>query len=326
VAQQSLLRVDDLQIAFSTQRGTLQALCGVSFDVQQGEIFGLVGETGCGKSITGLAILRLVPRPGRITSGEITFQGENLLAKSENDLRQLRGATIATIFQDPSTALNPVFTIGAQLTEVLRQHRSMSKAEARAEALKTMADVGLPDAERLFNAYPHELSGGMQQRAMVAMALVCEPALIIADEPTTALDVTIQAQILRLLRDLRDRLGIAILLITHDLAVIAQMCDRVAVLYAGRVVEMGTTHDLLNAPQHPYTQGLIAAVPRPGQRGQRLVAIPGTVPSNPGAVTGCAFAPRCSHAFDRCHADQPEGYEVGDGHTAACFLAEAGHE
>ena len=320
----ALVEVRDLHVEFRTQRGTLKALCGVSFALEPGEIFGLVGETGCGKSITGLAILGMVPKPGRITSGDVRFQGESLLDKPDAEMRQLRGAAIAPIFQDPSTALNPIFTIGSQIVEVLRQHRPVSKAEARAEVLKTLRDVGLPDVERLFHAYPHELSGGMQQRAMVAMALVCQPRLIIADEPTTALDATIQAQILRLLRDLRDRLGIAVLLITHDLGVIAQMCDRVAVLYAGRVVETGATDALLTKPSHPYTQGLIAAVPQPGRRGERLTAIPGTVPSNPGRVVGCTFAPRCPHAFERCFVEQPPTYPVSAGHSAACFLLEDG--
>ncbi len=315
-----LLQVDDLRIGFDTPRGRLQALCGVSFRIQPGEIYGLVGETGCGKSVTGLAILRLIPKPGRITSGQIQFQGEDLLQKSEAEMRQLRGSSIATIFQDPTSSLNPVFQVGTQLMHVLQQHRIMSKNDARAEVIKTLESVGLPDVERIFRSYPHELSGGMQQRVMIAMALVCQPSIIIADEPTTALDVTIQAQILRLLRDLRDRMGIAILLITHDLGVISKMCDTVAVLYAGRVVESGAAQTLLTHPQHPYTQGLIGATPQAGRRGQPLAAISGTVPSNPGAVIGCAFAPRCKYAFDRCYDEEPPRYEVTTGHHSACFL------
>lgn len=318
----ALLQVEDLQITFDTMRGRLQALCGISFALQPGEIFGLVGETGCGKSLTGLSILRLVPKPGRITAGRILFRGENLLDKSEAEMRTLRGASIATIFQDPSSSLNPVFQIGTQLTDVLRQHRRFTASAARTEVLRTLETVGLADVERVFQAYPHELSGGMQQRVMIAMALICQPTLIIADEPTTALDVTIQAQILRLLRDLSQRLGIAVLLITHDLGVIAKMCDRMAVLYAGRVVETGSTRALLTTPQHPYTQGLIAAVPQPGRHGQALTAIPGSVPSNPGTVIGCAFAPRCPHVFARCRVELPLAYRVSEGHNSACFLAE----
>jgi oligopeptide/dipeptide ABC transporter ATP-binding protein len=318
----ALLQVENLWIAFDTPRGHLQPLCGVSFDIQPGEIFGLVGETGCGKSLTGLSILRLIPRSGRITAGNIRFRGVNLLEMSEDEMRGIRGSAIATIFQDPTSSLNPVFQIGAQLSQVLRQHRHLSRADAKAEVLKTLESVGLPDVNRIFQAYPHELSGGMQQRVMIAMALLCQPALIIADEPTTALDVTIQAQILRLLRDLRDRLNVAILLISHDLGVIARMCDRIGVLYAGRVVETGTAATLLTSPHHPYTQGLIGAMPRAARRGEPLAAITGTVPANPGAAVGCAFAPRCAHAFSYCQQAQPPLYPLSPGHSSACFLAD----
>jgi peptide/nickel transport system ATP-binding protein len=319
---EALLDIQNLEVTFTTQSGHLQALCGVNFAISAGEIFGLVGESGCGKSVTGLSILRMVPSPGRITGGTITFQGENLLAKREADMRRLRGAGIAVIFQDPTTSLNPVFSVGRQLVDVLRQHRSMDGQTAREEVLATMVSVGLPDVERIFRSYPHELSGGMQQRVMIAMALVCGPALLIADEPTTALDVTIQAQILRLLRELRDEKQITIMLITHDLGVIAEACDRVAVLYAGRVVEMGTTEAIFAAPQHPYTQGLINAIPRPRQRGQSLVAIPGIVPGNPGAVVGCAFASRCPYVFERCYETEPALIEVVPGHQSACYMAQ----
>lgn len=323
-----LLQIDKLRVIFESERGQLQALCDVSLTIGAGEIVGLVGETGCGKSLVGLSILRLIQKPGKITAGKITFRGENLLTKSEADMRRLRGAAIAMIFQDPSTSLNPLFSVGKQLIQVLQHHRRLSKVQARAEVLRILTAVGLPDSERIARAYPHELSGGMQQRVMISMALLCQPALIIADEPTTALDVTIQAQILVLLRDLRDQLGISILLISHNLGIVANLCNRLAVLYAGRVVEIGTTADLFNAPSHPYTRGLIAAIPQPERRGQPLMSIPGTVPANPGAVSGCAFAPRCPFAFDRCRAEQPALFSVSPGHQAACFLVdqEAIHE
>jgi len=315
-----LLIVDDLHVTFQTERGRLQAVCGVSFDIQPGEIFGLVGETGCGKSLTGLSLLRMVPRPGRITSGRITFKDKDLLSKSEAEMQHIRGADIAMIFQDPTTSLNPVFQVGVQISRVLIQHRGQTRKDAYQEVLRMLTAVGLPDVKRIYHSYPHELSGGMQQRVMIAMALVCQPSLIIADEPTTALDVTIQAQILRLLRELRDQMGIAILLITHNLGVVASMCDRVAVLYAGRVVERGPSAAIFEQPQHPYTQGLIAAIPEPEKRGKPLIAIPGTVPPNPGAVVGCAFASRCPVAYEPCWFEQPGLFDVTTRHTAACLL------
>lgn len=323
-SEAALLEIADLRVAFHTPREELQAVNGVSLSIRSGEIFGVVGESGCGKSITGLSVLRLVPRPGRITGGAIRFRGENLLDKSEREMRTIRGASIAMIFQDPSTSLNPVFPVGAQISDVLAQHQRATRREARAEILKTFDLVGLPDAERVYRAYPHELSGGMQQRVMMAMALVCRPAMLIADEPTTALDVTIQAQILRLLRDLRDRLGIAIMLITHDLGVVREICDRVAVMYAGRVVETSPTETLFEAPQHPYTRGLLAATPSSAQRGARLHAIPGIVPSNPGRITGCAFASRCAAVMPMCHDSAPPLYTLDAAHSSACFLAEPG--
>ena len=317
-----LLEIKDLTVEFKTSRGLLQAVCGVSLAVNAGEIFGIVGETGCGKSVTGLSAMRLVPSPGRITSGEIIFDGEPLLKKSRRAMRAIRGNDIAMIFQNPGTSLNPIFQIGKQLTQVLYQHHKIGHRAAERKVLNTMDSVGLPDPERVFKAYPHELSGGMQQRVMIAMALVGEPKLIIADEPTTALDVTIQAQIIKLLRDLRDELGLAIMIITHDMGVVSELCDRMAVLYAGRVVEHGRTTDVFSNPQHPYTQGLMAAIPSPEHYGQPLRSIPGQVPSNPGAVTGCAFASRCPHVFEHCRVHEPSLYSVGSGgHESACFLA-----
>lgn len=316
-----MLEIRNLHVEFKTTRGLLKAVCGVSLNVERGEIFGVVGETGCGKSVTGLSVMRLVPSPGRIARGEIIFDGNNLLDESQTAMRRIRGNDIAMIFQNPGTSLNPIFQVGKQLTRVLHQHRAISRKNARQKVLDTMEAVGLPDPERVFKAYPHELSGGMQQRVMIAMALVSDPKLIIADEPTTALDVTIQAQIIRLLRRLRDELGLAIMIITHDMGVVAELCDRMSVLYAGRVVEIGNTVDIFENPQHPYTQGLMAAIPSPDRYGQALQSIPGSVPGNPGAITGCAFASRCSRVFERCRHHEPSLYKVTSEHSSACFLA-----
>ena len=316
-----LLSIQDLHLVFDTTRGQLKALNGISFDVRSGEVFGVVGETGCGKTVTGLSVLRLLPQTATIPQGRILFRGQDLLSLSEREMRKVRGGQIAMIFQNPGSSLNPVFTIGSQMVAIIRKHFSISKKEARARAEAMLEAVGLPDVQRIFTSYPHQLSGGMQQRVMIAIALSCEPDLLIADEPTTALDVTIQAQILALLKDLRDRLGIAIVLITHNLGVVAKTCDRLAVLYAGRVVETGPTRTIFKDPEHPYTRGLMRAIPRPEFRGKRLEAIPGSVPGNPGAIVGCAFAPRCSLAFDRCHVEAPPLVSVGEDHQCACFLA-----
>jgi peptide/nickel transport system ATP-binding protein len=318
----TLLQVQDLQLEFKTSRGILKALNSISFDVRPREIFGLVGETGCGKTVTGLSILRLLPRSARITNGMINFNERDLLKLPAKDMEALRGRDIAMIFQDPSSSLNPVFTIGSQMERVLRQHIQMKPNDANARAAEMLTKVGLADEQRMLAAYPHQLSGGQQQRVMIAMALSCNPRLLIADEPTTALDVTIQAQILRLLRDLQEQFNVSIILITHNLGVVAETCDRLAVLYAGRVVEIGTTESIFNDPQHPYTRGLMNAIPRPGSRGKKMAAIPGTVPSNPGALTGCPFAARCEFAFERCTAEIPNLIQVRDGHQSACFLSE----
>jgi peptide/nickel transport system ATP-binding protein len=317
---QKLLEVRDLYLEFRTSRGVLQALVGVSFDVQKGEIFGLVGETGCGKTVTGLSILRLLPRSARIPQGQIIFEGEDLLHLPKHEMENVRGGEIAMIFQDPSSSLNPVFSIGSQIERVVRQHLPMSSAGARQHAAEMLEAVGLPDVKRILGSYPHQLSGGMQQRVMIAMALSCRPRLLIADEPTTALDVTIQAQILRLLRDLQKRMDFSVILITHNLGVVAQTCDRLAVLYAGSVVESGTTREIFNDPQHPYTRGLMNAIPKPGSRGKKMSVILGTVPSNPGQVVGCAFAPRCEFAFERCTTESPNLFNVEGNHKSACFL------
>jgi peptide/nickel transport system ATP-binding protein len=318
----SLLTVSDLHLEFKTARGILKALNGISFDVRPRETFGLVGETGCGKTVTGLSILRLLPKSARITNGSVVFNERNLLDLSEKEMEALRGRDIAMIFQDPSSSLNPVFTIGAQIERVLRQHMQISQKDAKARAMEMLTKVGLPDVQRMLSAYPYQLSGGQQQRVMIAMALSCNPRLLIADEPTTALDVTIQAQILRLLRDLQELFDFSVILITHNLGVVAQTCDRLAVLYAGRVTESGTTRDIFNNPQHPYTRGLMNAIPRPGSRGQKMAAILGTVPSNPGALTGCPFAPRCEFAFERCTLESPPLFDIQGNHKSACFLVE----
>ena len=320
----TLLTVTDLSLEFKTERGTLKALNGISFDVRTREIFGLVGETGCGKTVTGLSILRLLPRSARITNGSITFWDKNLLDLPAKEMETIRGGDIAMIFQDPSSSLNPVFTVGSQMERVLYQHKGMNSKAANERAAQMLTAVGLPDVKRMLAAYPHQLSGGQQQRVMIAMALSCEPRLLIADEPTTALDVTIQAQILRLLRDLQTQFDFSVILITHNLGVVAQTCDRLAVLYAGRVAEIGATNDIFNNPQHPYTRGLMNAIPKPGSRGKKMQAIPGTVPSNPGAVQGCPFAPRCEFAFDRCTTQTPSLLNINEKHLAACFLVDDG--
>jgi peptide/nickel transport system ATP-binding protein len=317
----NLLTVSNLSLEFKTSRGILNALNGISFDVKRGEVFGLVGETGCGKTVTGLSVLRLLPRSARITNGLINFDSTNLLDLPTSEMEQVRGGKIAMIFQDPSSSLNPVFTIGSQMMRVIRQHTDLNAKQASERAGETLEAVGLPDVTRVMNSYPHQLSGGQQQRVMIAMALSCRPQLLIADEPTTALDVTIQAQILKLLRDLQKQFDISVILITHNLGVVAQTCDRLAVLYAGRVAEIGSTKDIFNNPQHPYTRGLMNAIPKPGSRGKKMAAISGTVPSNPGAMQGCPFAPRCEFAFDRCQTETPSLFNVSEGHHSACFLA-----
>jgi peptide/nickel transport system ATP-binding protein len=314
-----LLSINNLSIDFKTSQGVHKALRNVSFGVKRGEIFGVVGETGCGKTITGLSILRLLPRSATIR-GEIIFEGKNLLDLSEPEMNTLRGRRISMIFQDPTSSLNPVFTIGEQIRRVVRQHLKLDKKRAQVQAEESLDAVGLPDVKRAMTSYPHQLSGGQQQRVMIAMALACRPSLLIADEPTTALDVTIQAQILNLLRDLQKKFDLSIVLITHNLGVVAQVCDRMAVLYAGSVAEISPTYFVYEKPHHPYSKGLLAAIPRPASRGQRMAAIPGTVPSNPGEVMGCPFAPRCTNVLDRCLTENPALKHVGESHESACFL------
>lgn len=320
-----ILSIDDLHIQFATQRGALRAVNGISLEIIPGEIFGIVGETGCGKSITGLSVMQLLPETAAVT-GRITFNGRDILSQSEEQMRRIRGREIAMIFQDPTTSLNPVFTVGQQMERVIRTQLGLSKKEAKAKTEEMLTAVGLPDVTRIRKNYPHQLSGGMKQRAMIAMALSCNPKLLIADEPTTALDVTIQAQILELLKDLRDQFDIAIMFITHNLGVVAQLCDRMAVLYAGRVAETGRMETIFTKPHHPYTKGLLAAVPRPGSRGADLTAIPGSVPANPGEIAGCAFASRCAYVMERCRRERPSLIQIDASHQSACFLDQSVEE
>jgi oligopeptide/dipeptide ABC transporter ATP-binding protein len=317
-----LLEVEGLKTHFFTRDGVVRAVDGVSFSIQPGETLALVGESGCGKSVTSLSILRLIASPpGRTVAGAIRFDGRDLLGLSEPAMRKVRGNEISMIFQEPMTSLNPVFRVGDQIAEAAIIHQHLSRAAARARAIEMLTLVGIPDPDERVDHYPHQLSGGMRQRVMIAMALICHPKILIADEPTTALDVTIQAQILELLDRLQKELGMAVLLITHDLGVVAGHADRVVVMYAGQVVETATTPQLFDKPTHPYTEGLLAAVPRVDAPRARLHAIPGQVPAATAWPTGCRFHPRCPYAFDKCIAEQPPLLETGEaGHTARCWL------
>ena len=318
-----LLELDDLRTWFYTDTGVARAVDGVSFRVNAGETVGIVGESGCGKSVTALSILRLVRPPGRIEPGShIRFEGKDLMALDEHAMQKIRGNRIAMVFQEPMTALNPVFTVGDQIAEVARIHAGMSRRDAWAKAVEMLNLVGMPAAAQRAGEYPHQLSGGMRQRVVIAMALVMNPALVIADEPTTALDVTIQAQILELMADLTRRLGTSVLLITHDLGVVAENCARVIVMYAGEVVEEATTATLFDAAHHPYTEGLLGAMPRVGGEAERLATIPGTVPPPTAWPTGCRFHDRCPYAWDRCAREHPPLYQIGGGHVSRCHLAE----
>lgn len=322
----SILDVQGLETSFFTDDGEIPAVDHMNFYIEPGEILGVVGESGCGKSVTSLSVMDLVPTPGKIKAGSIQFKGEELTTASKKRMRQIRGNEIAMIFQEPMTSLNPVFTIGNQMTEGIRLHKNVSKKEAAGIAVDMLRKVGLPRANGLLKEYPHQLSGGMRQRVMIAMAMACDPELLIADEPTTALDVTIQAQILELMKALNEDLDTSILLITHDLGVVADICTRIVVMYAGKVVEEGDVRTIFNHPQHPYTEGLIKSVPDMRQKQDRLYSIPGNVPK-PGTVTqGCKFAPRCPYAFDRCTKENPELLDTEDGHSVRCFLHEAAQQ
>lgn len=321
---QPLLEVKNLKTYFYTEDGVVKAVDGVDFYVSPGEVMGLVGESGCGKSVTSLSIMRLISMPGKVVEGEIIFDGKDLLKYTEEQMVHIRGNRISMIFQQPQTALNPVFKVGDQIAEVLDIHQSLSKEVGRAKAVELLKMVGIPDAERRAEAFPHELSGGMAQRVMIAMALACVPDLLIADEPTTALDVTIQAQILDLMKDLRQKIGTSIILITHDLGVVAEMAERVAVMYAGRIVEQTDVKTLFAQPLHPYTQGLIGSIPVLGKLKDRLEVIPGSVPNLVNLPPGCQFAPRCKarmeHNLAICSENEPNLIEVDAGHTVRCWL------
>jgi peptide/nickel transport system ATP-binding protein len=317
-----LLQIDDLRTYFHTGAGLARAVDGVSLSVQPGETVGVVGESGCGKSVTALSVLRLIRPPGRIEAGSrIAFEGRDLLSLPDEEIRKVRGNRIAMIFQEPMTALNPVFTVGDQIAEVARVHAGASRKQAWVRAVEMLTLVGIPAPEQRAGEYPHQLSGGMRQRVMIAMALVMNPALVIADEPTTALDVTIQAQILELLADLQQRLKTAVLLITHDLGVIAEVARRVVVMYGGEVVEEAPVEELFARAHHPYTEGLLAAMPRLGMERERLAVIPGTVPPPTAWPSGCRFRDRCPYAWDRCAREHPPLYPVGAAHVSRCHLA-----
>jgi oligopeptide/dipeptide ABC transporter ATP-binding protein len=314
-----LLEIEDLRVAF----GAAAPVDGVSLALDAGRTLGLVGESGCGKTLTALAVMRLVPPPGRITAGRVCFDGQDLLALDERAMRDVRGRAVGMVFQEPMTALNPVVSIGEQVAEAVALHGA-ARAAARARAVEMLRLVEIPDAERRAAAYPHQLSGGMRQRVMLAVALACQPALLIADEPTTALDVTIQAQVLDLLAALQRRLGMAVLLVTHDLGVVAERADAVAIMYAGRIVESGAATTIFAAPRHPYTRGLLASLPAPGSRG-RLDAIPGTVPDALHLPSGCRFRDRCREAIADCARVDPPLRDIGAGHRVACVrVAPAG--
>ncbi len=316
----ALLQISELRTYFKTDAGIGRAVDGVSFDIPTGKTVALVGESGCGKSVTALSILRLIPNPpGYHPGGSIRFEGKDLLSLTEDEMRSIRGNRISMIFQEPMTSLNPVFRVGNQIAAALRVHRDVSNAEARARVIELFKTVGIPAAEQRIDDYPHQLSGGMRQRVMIAMALACDPSLLIADEPTTALDVTIQAQILDLLRRLQAEKGMALLLITHDLGIVAEMAEEVAIMYAGKIVERAPTRQLFHAPKHPYTVGLFESLPKLNQPGAKLTTIPGSVPAATNFPDGCRFHPRCPFAMDICR-QEPALVEYSLRHRAACWL------
>ncbi len=317
----TLLQVRNLTTQFFTSSGTVRAVDNVTFDIDEGETVAVVGESGCGKSVSALSILRLVPwPPGKIVGGSINFRGQNLLEMSDDDIRRVRGQEISMVFQEPMTSLNPVLSIGLQLTETMQHHLELSPAQALKRAAELLEMVGIAEPKRRLAQFPHHLSGGMRQRVMIALALSCEPKLIIADEPTTALDVTIQAQILELMKDLTKRLGVALVVITHNLGVVARYADRVNVMYAGKIIEMGSAQQIYHQPHHPYTLGLLASVPRMDQpRGTRLIPIDGQPPDLTRLDGGCAFRPRCRFAVDRCGQEFPPLEDIDSGHVSACW-------
>ena len=317
----SLLQVKNLVVEFPNRRGTLRAIDGISFDIAPGEILGVVGESGAGKSLTGASIIGLLEPPGRIASGEVLLEGSRIDNLSNDQLRHIRGRKIGAIFQDPLTSLNPLYSVGKQLTETIQAHLPVSNAEARKRAIDLLKDTGIPAAEQRIDHYPHQFSGGMRQRVVIALALAAEPKLIVADEPTTALDVSIQAQIIGLLKNICKNRGAAVMLITHDMGVIAETCDRVAVMYAGRIVEIGPVHEVINRPAHPYTAGLMASIPDITQDREYLNQIDGAMPRLNAIPIGCAFNPRCPKVFDRCKTERPVLTNAG-ATRAACWLVE----
>ena len=319
MADTPLLSVRDLRVEFPTRRGTLVAVDGVSFDVAAGEVVGIVGESGAGKSLTGAAIIRLLEAPGRIAGGEVRLQGERIDNLSDDAMRRVRGRRIGMVFQDPLTSLNPLYTVGRQIIETVRAHADVTETDARARALDLLQSVGIPGAGQRLDAYPHEFSGGMRQRVVIALALAADPELVIADEPTTALDVSVQAQVIAVLKKLCREKGTAVILITHDMGVIAETADRVAVMYAGRIVEIGPVRDVIKAARHPYTKGLMGSIPTLEEGHDRLAQIPGSMPRLTDIPTGCAFNPRCERVMERCRATKPTLARVG-ANDVACFL------
>ncbi|MCQ4922365.1 ABC transporter ATP-binding protein [Tissierella carlieri] len=324
--KEPLLSLKDLKVSFFNNSGEVKVIRGVSFNLEKGEVLGVVGESGSGKSVTSMSIIKLLKGTGKITNGEIVYKGENLVNKIEKEMMKIRGNDIAMIFQDPMTSLNPVFTVGTQISDVIRRHQGLSKTEAKNKAIEMLRMVGIPSPEERYNNYPHEFSGGMRQRAIIAMALSCEPELLIADEPTTALDVTIQAQILELLMELKEKMDTSIILITHDLGVVANTCNRVIVMYGGLIMEEGTVDDIFYNPMHPYTKGLLQSLPKKDtKKRQRLVPIKGNPPDLSKAIEGCPFAERCPYVMDICKKQQPKYYGE-NAHRAMCWFLDRGDD
>ena len=315
-----LLQVKNLHTSFPTDSGLVRAVNGVSFGLDRGKVLGIVGESGSGKSVTAYSILRILDNPGKITEGEVLFHGEDVVKYNRHQLNSFRGSKVSIIFQDPMTSLNPVYTIGNQLSEAIRLHTKRSRSEARERALEMLKLVGVNEPEKRLKQYPYQLSGGMRQRAMIAMALACEPDILIADEPTTALDVTIQAQILELMLDLKEKMGMSIIMITHDLGVIAEMCDEIIVMYAGRVCERGTADEIFYNPRHEYTKGLLRSIPKITQKNEKLIPIAGSPVDLLNLPKGCAFASRCDKAMKICLEQQPEEIDINPSHKASCWM------
>jgi oligopeptide/dipeptide ABC transporter ATP-binding protein len=322
--EQSLLKINNIKTHFFTKRGIVPAVDGVTIEIPSGKIIGIVGESGCGKSVTSLSVLGLLQRPGKTVEGSIEFNGRNLLQLNKAQMRKLRGNEISMIFQEPMTSLNPVYTVGKQVSEAITIHENISKEEAKSKVIEIFNNVGIPEAEKRYNAYPHQLSGGLRQRVMIGMAMSCSPKLLIADEPTTALDVTIEAQILHLMRELRNKNHTSIMMITHNLGVVAEICDYVYVMYAGKVMEQADINELFEKPCHPYTEGLMRSIPRIHSKNTRLYSIKGVVPNLLKLPKGCRFSPRCDKATKKCFTLEPELYKIDKNHSVRCFLYENG--